>query len=520
FLEGIGNKMNASGKVFASNYYKFCKNILSKYGYLLSEDLKEIDELQPIDDSESEDLLNLNIGLTVHEAKRISSFSHAIKDRSYNYLKENKEFYNKLVIDNFLSEGYIPFNAIIILTLKLFDEYPEINEFYKKYFSYIIVDEFQDTNILGWGLLSNLIEEQSVILMGDPLQKIYNFIGAIPDILVKAESKFNLKRTTLKKNYRFEDNEKMLLLDRNIRKNAKSPYNTNIENQNVANIEILEFENQDEEGQGIVDNILEVRKDNNSKIAILAKQRGNNIDKILEVLDENNLEYFYGLFSEENDDYKEFHDICLAELKDILKKSKGKFYKTHYNKYFETIKEISEERPIFKPLCTLIRSFLDQVFRGDKYNFLPSEYKIDIFKNLLENNGLKQQMEYLDEDIIVSTVHGAKGLEWDYVIIPDMERYSFPNYKGLCGYCNDNNICITDQQRKCKINWERAKKEFQSRFLNELSIFYVAVTRAKEEVYFSYSKKRLNYSGVEKTTYLSCLLNLEGINPIIKPAGE
>lgn len=34
-------------------------------------------------------------------------------------------------------------------------------------------------------------------------------------------------------------------------------------------------------------------------------------------------------------------------------------------------------------------------------------------------------MEFLNTSIIISTVHAAKGLEWDYVILPDMEKIHF-----------------------------------------------------------------------------------------------
>ena len=56
----------------------------------------------------------------------------------------------------------------------------------------------------------------------------------------------------------------------------------------------------------------------------------------------------------------------------------------------------------------------------DKYTLL-----LDIF----ENRQLKQAMEYVESQVILSTVHGAKGLEWDYVILGDIERWVFPGRK-------------------------------------------------------------------------------------------
>ena len=38
----------------------------------------------------------------------------------------------------------------------------------------------------------------------------------------------------------------------------------------------------------------------------------------------------------------------------------------------------------------------------------------------LGNKGLKHMMEYLDEKVILTTIHSAKGLEWDYIILPQV----------------------------------------------------------------------------------------------------
>jgi len=114
-------------------------------------------------------------------------------------------------------------------------------------------------------------------------------------------------------------------------------------------------------------------------------------------------------------------------------------------------------------------------------------------------------MEYVEKNVFLSTVHGAKGLEWDYVILPDMEQYAFPNFS-ICSSCNFkyNNI----QNEFCQFIYD---KRIERQFLEELSVFYVSVTRAKRNVYFSSSKKRIHHSGVEKDAYVSCLLSLPGI---------
>jgi DNA helicase-2/ATP-dependent DNA helicase PcrA len=133
------------------------------------------------------------------------------------------------------------------------------------------------------------------------------------------------------------------------------------------------------------------------------------------------------------------------------------------------------------------------------YSFLSNEDKINLIKDTFEHNGIKQYMEFLDTKIIISTVHAAKGLEWDYVILPDMEKDSFPNYYGLCSKCK----CGTD----CNLI---VNKEIENSFLEELSVFYVAVTRARKQVYFTASNTQLTKYGASEKNY-SCFMKLPGI---------
>jgi DNA helicase-2/ATP-dependent DNA helicase PcrA len=108
-------------------------------------------------------------------------------------------------------------------------------------------------------------------------------------------------------------------------------------------------------------------------------------------------------------------------------------------------------------------------------------------------------MEFLDIQIIISTVHAAKGLEWDYVILPDMEKDSFPNWFGLCSKCKCGTDCIFV-----------ISSEIEKAFLEELSVFYVAVTRAKKQVYFTASNTQLTRNGTYEKNY-SCFMRLPGI---------
>lgn len=123
------------------------------YGYLIHENLKNIDTIRSIDDSKIETMTNLGVGLSYDDAKELSDLCDAIKNVNGKYIKENLALYLRKVTSYLLPNDYITYNSIILFTLQLFNEYPELLRFYNRYFPIMIVDEFQDTNIINYALL-------------------------------------------------------------------------------------------------------------------------------------------------------------------------------------------------------------------------------------------------------------------------------------------------------------------------------------------------------------------------------
>jgi DNA helicase-2/ATP-dependent DNA helicase PcrA len=487
-------------KVLTTNYHGFCRHVLGLYGFLIHPNLKRIDLLMGIDDSNPKVLTDLDIGLTYDDAKQISDYNDAVKQISIGYLKKYTASYLNYVKRFFLPNNYIPFNAILVLTLELFRLNPQILQYYTSYFPIIIVDEFQDTNILSWTLLQRLINNHTrLVLMGDPLQRIYGFIGAIHDIMPVAQRKYEMRTMELKTNYRFKDNALLLQVDKNIREIANNPWNPSIEKS--ADIRVLEANYQEDESESIL-NLIKVilKKQPGLRTAVLFKQRGINTNMILDRFREDNLPFFYALYSDEDVEYIKFHRKSLDLFHDTISSSKGKLTKSICLGFVNNVKEWygHEASEIHLSLILLLRTFIDIVFQD--FNFITMEAKTEFIRDTLENRSLKQYLGYVDSNVIVSTVHGAKGLEWDYVFLPDMERYSFPSYLGLCGTC--------DFQDNCLISWDaiEPKSDFVEKFYQELSVFYVAATRAKKGIFFSYSKTRIDYRGKVRDSNLSCFL--------------
>jgi DNA helicase II / ATP-dependent DNA helicase PcrA len=497
---GNSNQLKINEKLFVSNYHGFCRHILKRYGYLLHPNLSNPDLLKSVDDAKAEGITSV-LGISSEKALTFSKYSDAVKSANKQYLSSHFNQYTDGIIETFLAKECISFNGILALTLRLFIEYSELLKFYQGYFPVIIVDEFQDTNALSWALLKKLVDEKSLLIfMGDSLQRIYGFIGAIPNLIVEAEKLFSMDRIALEKNYRFMSNPQMLQLDRNIRLNAENPDSPVI--QANAEVSLISVNTQLEEAEEIVQKIRclsSSEEDKSCKIAILVKQRGANIDKIIEMLLGKGISYFYALFGDDDSDYLSFHRVCSSQFTNQLRKdiriSKGAL-KKFYCQVEEEFKNSGS--PTIKSLLNLLEVFLSRILID--YSFLSAEDKLILIRDTFENRTLKQNMEYLDQNVIISTIHGAKGLEWDYVLMPDMEQYSIPNWYGLCGACNHKSNC------NLTVNSTNEKN-----FLEELSVFYVGVTRARKQIFFSASKTRFKSNGATQRANLSCMLKLPGI---------
>lgn len=507
-VEGIKTPADINGKISVTNYHGFARRVLHLYGYLLDEKLKDIDYFQAI--NEDDESLN-NSNVNDEEKEVLLSFSNAVKCANLEDIEKYQNEYYRILKNKLFDKKYITYNGYLVLCMKIFNENEQLKIFYQKLYPVIIIDEFQDTNILSWNIVQQLIGEHSqLFFMGDSLQRIYGFIGAIPNILDNAIEKYAMGKITLDKNYRFRDNEDMLLLDRNIRLNAENFLLSRISQ--TASVKVKLSETQEDEAKWVVSKVLELlENEKECKIAILVKQRGHNIDVILNEFKEQSIEYFYALFSDEDTNYIKYHEEIVKIFFDELNSSKTKsINKTFLEKVYSKISSYykDDNSQIISSLLRLTKAFFNKILKD--YKFLNNEERISFINDTFKNRALKQNMDDIDSRVVISTVHGAKGLEWEYVLLPDMEPYIFPNYNGLCGKCD------YPRGRRVAGDYCRivANEHKEKDILEELSVFYVAITRAKKQVFFSASKKRYNAGNEEKNSHISCLLTLPGIQII------
>jgi DNA helicase-2/ATP-dependent DNA helicase PcrA len=495
------NTISLNSKISVSNYHGFCRKVLSRYGYLLHEQLRKVNEFTSFDDGRAENITNLGLGTTPDVIINCTNYSDNIKSSGIQFLRDHFDSYNNHALTNFIPNEYISFNSILTLTLKLFHEHPKILSFYQKLYPIIFIDEFQDTNFFGYTLLQKLITSDThAYFMGDSLQRIYGFIGAIPNILQNAQEKYDMEMIELKNNYRFRHNPNMLLLDNNVRRNAENIIAPSIVTDAVINLQT--FPNQDAEAIYVFDKSQEIiALSSTDKVAILFRNGFGNLNtqRIIDEFDKNGVVYFYGLFSDEDEGYKRFHFNCAKEFSALLKQSRlsKRTCKKHIQK-IETIYQ-EENNPLFNSLIQLMEIFYERLYSEYSFILLDDEDKVILIKETFDGFGLKQYMEYVDSRIIISTIHGAKGLEWEYVIMPDMEQYSLPNWFGFCGDCSHKGDC---QLHPGSAN---------SKLIEEMSVFYVGFTRAKKQVYFSASNEGIRWNGDTQNRNLSCFLQMKGI---------
>lgn len=98
----------------------------------------------------------------------------------------------------------VDFDDLILLTLRLFNEFPDVLEACRSKYRYVMVDEYQDTNATQFQLVQLLTQEhRNLCVVGDDDQSIYGWRGAEISNLLDLEKHFpEVKVIKLEQNYR------------------------------------------------------------------------------------------------------------------------------------------------------------------------------------------------------------------------------------------------------------------------------------------------------------------------------
>ena len=98
----------------------------------------------------------------------------------------------------------VDFDDILLLTVQLFETFPDVLSHYQNLYKYVLVDEYQDTNMVQYRLVSLLSERRAnLCVVGDDDQSIYKFRGATIENILSFENQFeNAAVIRLEQNYR------------------------------------------------------------------------------------------------------------------------------------------------------------------------------------------------------------------------------------------------------------------------------------------------------------------------------
>jgi DNA helicase-2/ATP-dependent DNA helicase PcrA len=110
----------------------------------------------------------------------------------------------KLYEERLVNNNALDFDDLLIKTVQLLRRVPEVRDYYNDKFRYILVDEYQDTNMLQFALIRFLTEkQQNICVVGDEDQSVYKWRGAdIGNILNFEQHYPNAKVIRLEQNYR------------------------------------------------------------------------------------------------------------------------------------------------------------------------------------------------------------------------------------------------------------------------------------------------------------------------------
>src|SRR3989441_5038530 len=143
----------------------------------------------------------------------------------------------------------LDFDDLLIKTVRLLRDVPEVCDRYNDRFKYLLVDEYKDTNQLQFALIRLLTEkQQNICVVGDPDQSIYRWSGADITNILKFEEHFpSAKVIRLEENYRSTQNILDLasgVIKHNIERKEKALWTQNPAGEKIRYYQALDAESE------------------------------------------------------------------------------------------------------------------------------------------------------------------------------------------------------------------------------------------------------------------------------------
>jgi len=388
----------------------------------------------------------------------------------------------------------VDFDDLLIKTVYLLQKDDGVLDYYHNKYKYFLVDEFQDTNYVQY-LLTKLLAEKSknITVVGDFSQSIYSWRGADITNLEKFEKDFEGTKTFyLEENYRSTQN----ILDfayNVISKNSTHPI-LHLFTDNKKGEEVIFYQADNEQGEATFAAEEIVRLNNGASIsdpptfAILYRTNAQS-----RVLEEVFLHYgipYILIGGTRFYERREIKDV-LAYLKLLINPNESvslerikKLGKNRFEKFRKLYEEIKDRLETYST-----DEIIEKLFQNVDYLKLYDIEDEEDFGRLENIKELKSvalsfpklmdfleqvalvESEYSEQEkktkggsqLVLMTLHQAKGLEFDHVFIVGVEEGLLPHSRSI-----DDQFQLEEERR----------------------LFYVGITRAKKTLYITNTRKR------------------------------
>ena len=210
----VGSRSDA---MTVGTFHSFCAKLLRWDGQVLGlesnysiydadDQLKILKESMELADVDPKKFAPRAVLGTISKAKNMLWDSQAFAKNVDldNYFEETCSRVYKHYEEALTRNNSLDFDDLLMKSVQLLREFPEVRQKYQNRYKYIMVDEFQDTNIAQYQLAKFLGEvHHNICVVGDPDQSIYSWRSAdIRNILSFQQDHANSKTITLDQNYR------------------------------------------------------------------------------------------------------------------------------------------------------------------------------------------------------------------------------------------------------------------------------------------------------------------------------
>jgi DNA helicase-2/ATP-dependent DNA helicase PcrA len=497
-LTGLGFKHTQN--VFLGTVHAFCiSEIIKPFSHLYPE-LKIPSPLQFISYPVKEEVIS-----TIHTKLKLSpnevSFTEIDRERRNNINGISKvtipSYDQALKVavnyeDELSKRGLVDFELVVRYATLLIQEKSYVRDCLEARFPWILIDEYQDLgkplHEMILALFSNT--KIKIFAVGDPDQSIYGFNGGYPEYLIELSQNDNFKSIRLTRNYRSNQD----IIDASeIGLNPEESRNyiagVRINEDAEFNFKVCE-EGISSQYKVIVDEIIpECIRDEVplEEIAVIVGTNGD-VKNLSYLLEEKEIPFYISKHDFERSDIVKWLETCALWCVDLRKASftqLSNFWINLLNSHSITTNDRKSKIYLYQVLTAskalegnlnewlrYVIESLDIINLIEESAYYPDEYsnldtllsatKAGIYSNnnitTFANIGMPQ------EQVTITTRHGAKGLEFEVVIITGLEEGRFPYYKTI----------QTGNTRQLK---------------EDHRIFFVCVSRAKKICYFLRSKQ-------------------------------